>query len=253
MTQDSKKIQQSSLIRASISFTFLYYRSLFAAFIKNTNPFHPHSIIDSLRMIRLIFKVRGHTAVWIPRLVALYQLTNEIDRRQVPGDIVECGVYNGGSAALMASASRNSPKKRRIWLFDSFQGLPQPTEQDGEKAQSCGWWCHGDLEMVVTIFHKLQIPDSRVNIIKGWFHDTFPSAEINSIALLHIDADWYDSVKLCLERFYDYVRPGGFIAIDDYGHWEGCRKAVDEFMEARKIDTSLTYVDYTGRYFRKPF
>jgi len=84
------------------------------------------------------------------------------------------------------------------------------------------------------------------------FQDTFPSVRTGDIALLHIDADWYESVKLCLERFYDSVQPGGFVVIDDYGHWEGCKKATDEFLRNRSLDVTLTRVDYTGRYFQKP-
>ncbi|MCJ7522626.1 MAG: TylF/MycF family methyltransferase, partial [Dehalococcoidia bacterium] len=109
------------------------------------------------------------------------------------------------------------------------------------------------LAMVQAIFNQLDISESRFNIVKGWFRDTFPPVQTGDIALLHIDADWYESVKLCLERFYDSVRPGGYIVIDDYGHWEGCRRATDEFLRERSIDVKLTRVDYTGRYFQKPW
>jgi len=241
-----------ALFKAAISFYSLYYRTLLIYFLKNIDLLRPRSLPYSLKMIQMIYKVRGYTAVFIPRLAALYTLANEIDRRQIPGDIVECGVYNGGSAALMAAACRDSTKKRHIWLFDSFEGLPLPTDNDGEKAQTCGWWCHGDLEKVVKILRKMRIPEYRIHITKGWFHETFPLVEIEKIALLHIDADWYDSVKLCLERFYEFVRPGGYVVIDDYGHWEGCKKATDEFLEEQGINVELVTVDYTGRYFRKP-
>jgi len=152
----------------------------------------------------------------------------------------------------MASICTRSPLNRKIWLFDSFEGLPSPSDKDGDEAQTCVWWCHGDLSKVKTICQKLRVPESRVRIVKGWFQDTFPSAQIQDIALLHIDADWYESVKLCLERFYDSVQPGGFVVIDDYGHWEGCRRATDEFLKERSLDVRLVRVDYTGRYFRKP-
>ena len=245
------KIQSKiSVLTGIFSYYSIYFWNLLIAFIKNLNPRRPSSILDSFRMIRLVLKVRKNTAVFVPRLASLYKLSKEIDRLQVPGDIVECGVYNGGSSALIASVCKDS-SRRNIWLFDSFEGLPQPTEKDGNKAQSCGWWCHGDLDKVKQIFQDLSISESRVRIVKGWFHETFPCAQIQDIALLHIDADWYESVKLCFERFYDNVRPGGFIVIDDYGHWEGCKRATDEFLESRAIDAKLIEVDYTGRYFRK--
>lgn len=253
MHRDRKLRRTISLLAAALAYYSLYYRSLFAAYFKNTSPRRPTTIVDSFRMISSIHEVRGYTAVFVPRLAALHRLCREMERRKVPGDVIECGVYNGGSAALMASVCcKDEASDRRIWLFDSFEGLPKPTEQDGEKAKSCGWWCHGDLAKVRSIFHKKGIPESRVRIVKGWFHETFPGLDSPSIALLHIDADWYDSVKLCLEKFYDHVLPGGYIVIDDYGHWEGCRKATDEFLRTRGISVKLTKVDYTGRYFQKP-
>ncbi|MDY6893755.1 MAG: TylF/MycF/NovP-related O-methyltransferase, partial [Chloroflexota bacterium] len=237
---------------AALSFHFLYYRQLLAVFIQNIRLSRPGSLRDSFKTVRQIHQVRGYTAVFPHRLATLYRLSKDVDARSVPGDIVECGVYNGGSSALMASVCTKSPLNRNIWLFDSFEGLPQPTENDGELARTCGWWCHGDLSMVKTVFQKLCIPEPRVNTVKGWFHETFPTVQIHDIALLHIDADWYDSVKLCFERFYDNVQPGGYIVIDDYGHWEGCRKATDEFLKERSLNIKLTQVDYTGHYFQKP-
>jgi hypothetical protein len=228
---------KASLLAAVYSYYSLYYRHLIIAYITNSSVYHPGTLVSSIRMI-----------------VALYKLSKEIDIQCVPGDVVECGVYNGGSAALTASiCCKESTLHREIWLFDSFEGLPKPTDIDGEKARSCVWWCHGDLSKVKGIFQKLYIPESHVHIVKGWFQDTFPAIQIPKIALLHIDADWYESVRLCLDTFYDNVQPGGFIVIDDYGHWEGCKRAVDEFLIKRSLDVNLTKVDYTGRYFQKPF
>lgn len=244
--------EQILLIAAAFSLYGIYYGQLLRGFIRNINPKRPRSILNAIKAVFVILTVKEYTALLPLRLASLYRLTLDIDRRSVPGDVVECGVYNGGSAALMASICARSPLNRIIWLFDSFEGLPQPTEKDGEEAQSCGWWCHGDLSKVKTIFNKLDIPESRTHIIKGWFQDTFTEVQIGDIALLHIDADWYESVKLCLETFYDSVEPGGYVVIDDYGHWEGCRRATDEFLKTHGIDIKLTRVDYTGRYFRKP-
>ncbi len=244
--------EQVSLLTAAFALNSIYYRQLLGAFIWGLRVSRPGSLLESLRTVRLIHKVKGNTAVLPYRLATLYRLTREIDASAIPGDVVECGVYNGGSAALMASVCTRSPLNRTIWLFDSFEGLPKPTEKDGAQAQTCGWWCHGDLSKVRAIFSRMHIPESHFCVIKGWFQDTFPAVRIGDIALLHIDADWYDSVKLCLERFYDSVRPGGYVVIDDYGHWEGCRRATDEFLRERCIDITLTRVDYTGRYFQKP-
>jgi len=243
---------RSAIFAATISFYSLYYRNLIGHYLQNVKLSHPRSFFKSFRMMRLVYRVRGYTAVFVPRLVALYKLSEEINQRSVPGDIVECGVYNGGSAAIMASLCEKSPLNRNVWLFDSFEGLPKPTDKDGEEAPAYEGWCHGDLSKVKEVLRKLRIPQSRVHIVKGWFQDTFPSAQIRDIAILHIDADWYDSVKLCLENFYDSVQPGGYIVLDDYGDWEGCRIATDEFLKKRALDVKLIQVDYTGFYFQKP-
>jgi O-methyltransferase len=242
----------ASIFAATISLYSLYYRNLTGYYLQNVHLSRPKSFLNSFRMMRLVYRVRGYTAVFVPRLVALYKLSEEINRRSVPGDIVECGVYNGGSAAIMASLCERSPVNRNVWLFDSFEGLPKPTDKDGNEAPAYEGWCHGDLSKVKKVLRKLRILESRVRIIKGWFQDTFPSIQIRDIAILHIDADWYESVKLCLEKFYDSVQPGGYIVLDDYGDWEGCRIATDEFLKKRALDVKLIQVDYTGYYFQKP-
>lgn len=240
-----------SLLAAACAFWGLYYGQLALVFLRTLRP-TPSSLVDAMRLVRLIRMVLPYSSLLPPRLAALCRLSREIDKRSVRGDIVECGVYNGGSAAVLASICTRSPLNRRIWLFDSFEGLPQPTLKNGDKAPEYASWCHGDLSKVREILQKLSIPEARVSIVKGWFQETFPAVQIPEIALLHIDADWYESVKLCLENFYDCVRPGGFIIIDDYGHWEGARKATDEFLRERAPGVNLTGVDYTGRYFQKP-
>ena len=95
--------------------------------------------------------------------------------------------------------------------------------------------------------------NKKLYFVKGWFNNTIPihKKSIGKIALLHLDCDWYESVKFCLEELYDNIIKGGFIIIDDYGHWKGCKKAVDEFIENRNLRIELGKIDYTGVYFRK--
>jgi len=248
----SRVSYRASIFSAGISFFSLYYRNLIEYYLQNVSLSRPSSFLNSFQMMRLVYRVRGYTAVFVPRLVALYKLSEEINQRSVAGDIVECGVYNGGSAAIMASLCEKSPVNRNVWLFDSFEGLPKPTDKDGDEAAAYQGWCHGDLSKVKEVLRKLRIPERRVHIVKGWFQDTFLKVEIPQIAILHIDADWYESVKLCLEKFYDSVQAGGYIVLDDYGDWEGCRVATDEFLKNRGLKVKLVQVDYTGFYFQKP-
>lgn len=208
---------------------------------------------ESLQMIWIFLQVRSYTMIGSSRLKALYELCRRSDSSFIEGDIVECGVWNGGSGAILAQSSQNSPFPRNVWLFDSFQGLPNSTDKDGHRAQSYKGKCLGDPSKVREVMERLRIPKSRVHIIKGWFEETFPTVNIEKISLLHIDADWYESVKLCLESFYDNVQPGGFVVLDDYGTWPGCKRAVDEFIIENGLKIKLVKVDYTGRYFKKSF
>src|SRR5439155_5211610 len=122
-------------------------------------------------------------------------------------------------------------------------------ERDGNIAgePSFKGWLKGDIEKVKRVFHKLDIPLDNVNIIPGWFDETLKTAPIDSIAILHVDADWYDSVKAVLETFYDRVVPGGFIILDDYGYWQGCDRALaDYFIEHRIENIAIKQVDRAG-------
>src|SRR5438132_7181813 len=145
---------------------------------------------------------------------------------------------------------------RTIWLFDSFQGLPRPTEKDGkpERENYFKGWCKGDVNKVRRIFARLGVPVDLVKIVPGWFENTLKTAPVNRIAILHIDADWYESVKLVLDVFYDKVVPGGFIILNDYGTWPGCNQAVDDFFAEHNLnDIDLTIVEPSiGAYFQKP-
>lgn len=210
-------------------------------------------LIEFPSTLWLFNRVRHHTMIDIPRLKSLYFLTREADSLKLQGDIVECGVFHGGSAAVMAYASRKSVFRRDIWLFDSFEGMPRPTEKDDPEAfkQFHGVWNKGDVSKVKQIFEELKIPQKRVHIVKGWFQDTFPSVEIPRITILHIDANWYESVKLSLSKFYDNVVPRGYIVIDDYGCWEGCKLATDEFINSRKLSVKLLRIDPAAYYFQK--
>ena len=212
-------------------------------------------------------KIRKHTLCPAARLASLIDLAVQVERRRVPGDFVECGVWRGGCAGLMGYVSKLHGSHRRVHLFDSFEGLPAPrADQDGVSAtelasgrgdgslQSIGV-CVGTVADVESLlFEDLGLRRQDCAFHVGWFQDTVPSdaAGIEAIALLRLDGDWYDSTKVCLDNLYDRVSPGGYIVIDDYGYWEGCRKAVDEFIASRGLHVSLENVDGWCVFFQKP-
>jgi O-methyltransferase len=188
----------------------------------------------------------------VSRLKSLDSLVRRIDSEKTRGDIVECGTCNGGSAAVLARVAHRSPLSRHVWLLDSFAGLPPATERDGQFAADYTGLCAGSPARVREVLGHVGVPESAVTLVPGWFQDTLPTLKANPIALLHIDADWYDSVKVVLEALYDRVAPGGFIVLDDYGYWEGCRRAWEEFQSARGLRVELIDVDGIGAYFQKP-
>jgi O-methyltransferase len=218
------------------------------------------------RFFCLSLRIAPYTMVGYNRLHNVYVLAKEADKKKIPGAFVECGVWKGGCSGVMAYVSKKNKTNRQIWLFDSFEGLPQPTKQDGVMAKK---WssnktagklesineCVSTLDDVNKLFFSvLKINKKNTHIEKGWFQNTLPKTKkrIGKIAILRLDGDWYESTKVCLDNLYDLVVPGGYIIIDDYGHWVGCKRAIDEFFKKRKISVNLQSIDYTGKYFIKP-
>ena len=214
---------------------------------------------QALKLAWLILQVKPtYTMVSTKRLINLYPLVREANALSLPGDIVECGVWNGGSAAIMGMAcldDQNRNPMRNLWLFDSFRGLPPPGERDEKRARDSYFegWCKGDVEKVVKIFHRLGVPLENVKIIEGWFDSKLAATDIKAIALLHIDVDWYESVKVVLEKLYDRVVEEGFIVLDDYWTWSGCQAAVEDYLREKRIEgVVMKSVDRHGTYFQKP-
>lgn len=216
--------------------------------------------------ILLFFKAYPFTMVSYEAMSNVYDLAKKVEKEKMGGAFVECGVWKGGCIAIMAAVAKKAGSGRKIWLFDSFEGLPEPTKDDGEKAKDYALGkmsgklstiekCVGPLEDVKKIFFKiLSINPADVVVEKGWFQDTLKAArnKIGSISILRLDGDWYESTKCCLEDLYSIVIPGGYVIIDDYIYWEGSKKAVDEFMAKNNIKAELVNIDYTAVYFKKP-
>ena len=170
--------------------------------------------------------------------------------RNIAGDFVECGVCNGGSAAAIACELSGSG--RHVWLYDSFEGLPAISEIDGKDAERFVGQCVGSEQHVRKAMQIAKVSPSEYTIRKGWFQETFHEQPLpRQIAILHVDADWYDSVMLTLQTFYDLVSDGGLIVLDDFGHWEGCREAFYDFVSQRNIKPLLERFGPTEAYWIK--
>jgi O-methyltransferase len=185
----------------------------------------------------------------VPLLKKLYKLGQDVVNRQIPGDFVECGVCNGGSAAAIALALRNTG--RQVWLYDSFLGMPSTKDVDGAEAATYVGTCVGAEEQVRAAMRLVHFPEENYIIRKGWFEKTFHDPLPQTVSILHIDADWYDSVMLSLKTFYDLVPEGGVIVLDDFGHWEGCREAFYDFIAKRGIKPLLERVGHSQAFWVK--
>jgi hypothetical protein len=192
------------------------------------------------------------------RIIANIDAINDVNSKNIPGDIVEVGVYKGGSMLAMILANTN--QTRNFWLYDTFEGMTIPSEFDFDldnnyakelMTHSKEVMCIASLEEVKNnINSNINISNDRIKYVVGDIlkNKVFPE----SIAVLRLDTDFYDSTAYELTHFYNLVSPGGYVIIDDYGHWKGCKKAVDEFLQNHP-EIKLQIIDYTGVYFIKPF
>lgn len=208
-----------------------------------------YDLVSPSKFSRLYRRVRDITMCSNARLRGLHRAVKHVVANNISGDVVECGTARGGSAALMSLTLKQlGTSERMMWVFDTFEGLPSPTvnDPDYDIAKLYTGTCLGTIEDVTASFQRLEIyPQTK--LVKGLFQDTLLAANIGSIAVLHIDGDWYDSVKTCLESLYDKVTEGGIIQIDDYGFWKGARRAVDDFFVSRSIVPKMKRLDYSGR------
>jgi O-methyltransferase len=210
------------------------------------------------------------------QVINLESVIRDVESRGIDGAFVETGTYTGGASAyaLRALLRLRGEAPRDYWGFDSFEGMPAPTAEDGDHGS---YWIYNkpmDKQLVRTRPELLKghdvnradygkclsflqatgYPWEKLHLIKGWFQDTLPkcSGDIGPIAILRLDGDFYESTKVVLEALYEQVAPGGSIIIDDYGAFQGCRKATDEFLLSRRVNIHLIYVENGIRYFVKP-
>ena len=209
------------------------------------------------KFLVLYKKVKDYTLVPVERCFVLYQTVQYIIKNNIEGDFVECGVWKGGSSMLMAYTLQDAGiSNRKIYLYDTFEGMTKPGEMDGpeEKDQweqgkvtdTLNNMCYSPIEEVKANMDKTGYPAENIIIVKGRVEDTIPRTISSKISLLRLDTDWYESTKHELVHLFPLLEKNGVLIVDDYGAWQGARKATDEYFN--KIpNTFLGRIDYTGR------
>jgi hypothetical protein len=195
------------------------------------------------------------------RIFSVIQSVRYVSQAGLPGAFVECGVWRGGS--MMAAALTLLQLNRQdidLYLFDTYEGMSEPTALDVDlagksavprysraKAKSGSKWCRASVEDVRANLAGTGYDPGRVRLIKGLVEDTIPSSAPSAISILRLDTDWYESTRHELVHLFPRLVLGGVLIIDDYGHWQGSRRATDEYLKSCGISMLLNRVDYTAR------
>jgi len=208
----------------------------------------------------LVARVEPFTMTSLDRRASLLGAIDHVVRHRIAGDIVECGVWRGGSMMLAALAlMARGDTSRHLWLYDTFEGMSEPGAEDrsasGESAAAQlartprgeGVWCEAGLADVRANLESTGYPGERIHFVEGKVEDTIPATLPKQVALLRLDTDWYESTRHELHHLYPLLSRHGILVIDDYGHWVGARQAVDEYFAAQGRPTFLHRVDYTAR------
>ena len=225
----------------------------------------PDGLSDDERAIK--DRVQPYTMTSAARIVSVLDAVEYVVRRDLPGSFVECGVWRGGSVlAMVLTLQRLGVDDREIFLFDTFEGMTPPSDADTsefEEPATSRWerdtaegkrpweWAFGShvfgYEQVRELLLGTGYPEHRLHFVKGPVEETIPGAAPDAIALLRLDTDWYESTRHELVHLYPRLATGGVLIIDDYGHWQGARRAVDEYFASEAPRPLFSRVDYTGR------
>lgn len=212
--------------------------------------------------IGLIESVANYTMTSFDRRLSLINAIDYILENKINGDIVECGVWKGGSMLLAAKRMfQNNCLDKKFYLYDTYNGMSEPTANDiqydgkdanellklNKKDENNMMWCYAPIEHVKNLMKESNYPFDKFLFVKGKVEDTIPQTIPDKISLLRLDTDFYESTKHELEHLFPLLSPGGILIIDDYGHWQGARKAVDNYFSMNNIPIYMSRVDYTGR------
>jgi O-methyltransferase len=213
-------------------------------------PFDPKA-----REIGRDWPVEAETMIGLKRLDNLQELVADVIRNDVPGDLIETGVWRGGATIFMrAILAAYGDTRRVVWVADSFAGLPRPNAEY-EADQNDKHWSYTGLavseEEVRANFARYGLLDDQVRFLKGLFQDTLADAPIDQLSILRLDGDMYESTIVALDALYPKLSVGGYLIVDDYGALEPCRRAVDDYRRDHGISEPLVEVDWTGVYWQR--
>ena len=200
--------------------------------------------------------LNAHTMIGLKRLNNIEFCVEDVITKGVPGDLIETGVWRGGATIFMrAILEAYGVRDRRVWVADSFEGLPKP---DAERYPlDAGDINFAEEELAVSVeevranFERYGLLDERVRFVKGWFRDTLPTAPIEKLSVIRLDGDWYESTMDGLVHLYPKLSVGGYLIVDDYGCVPACRQAVHDYRDAQGITDEICSVDWTGVYWQR--
>jgi hypothetical protein len=231
-----------------------------------TRPHDPLSGFDPVDRA-IAQRALPYTMTTPERIQGLIDAVRYVVGRGIPGSFVECGVWRGGSVvAMIGTLQELDAGGRDIYLFDTFEGMTEPTASDvsASDGSALDAWRNAqsrderpwpevfgpdafDVHSVEATVRSTGYPADRLHLVQGAVEETLPDAAPEDIALLRLDTDWYESTRHELIHLFPRLRDGGVLIIDDYGHWEGARRAVDEYFAEHAPPVLLSRLDYTGR------
>jgi O-methyltransferase len=219
-------------------------------------PWLPHVFDPKLRQTGEDWPSLAHSMVGLERLGSLRDLTQMVLDEKIPGDFIETGVWRGGCCILMKGVlAANQVRDRKVYVADSFAGLPHPDAAYPADHASQLYTCPElavPVEQVRANFAAYGLLDDSIIFVPGYFQDTLPTLRAGPFALIRLDGDMYESTIVALDALYPRLSAGGVVVIDDYGAIEACKQAVIDYRARHAIDAPIHQVDWTGVWWRKP-
>ena len=220
----------------------------------------------SIEERKVLALVKSFTMTDVESILTLIDATRHVVENRIHGDMVECGVWRGGSMmAIAATLLECDDTSRDLYLYDTFEGMPVPSDIDvqfdGQPAKelydkikrSEGAWCYANIQDVARNLTSTGYPEDKTKLIQGKVEETIPARIPETIALLRLDTDWYSSTFHELEYLYPRLASGGVLIIDDYGHWRGAKRATDEYFSSFPEGRPFFHrINYSGRLVIKP-